>query len=362
MCQKILIIRLSSIGDVIHCTPVASSIKKAWNECKITWLVSEVSADLIKENPHIDEIIIWSREKFEKHLRAFQFKQAWAMWRELQKMFEGKDFDAVLDIHGLFLTGMIARLVKTKRRIGMREAKELNWLFMTETGKAVGKHITQKYLGVLTCLGIEKVDSRMNLIVPVAARQFAENFLREHGVFSSEKIIIVIVGTTWPSKNWPVLFFEQLVITLAQEFRIILCGGKGEVAIGQKIVAQVGLPVINAIGKTQLLEMAALLERAILVIAGDTGPLHMAGALDVPTIGLFGPTNPNVYAPQGKKHVSLTSNRSCAYCHKKQCRKAKEALCMSDITPEVVKCKVYEQLITIPGLLDNDHYLRLPDR
>ena len=358
MGQHILIIRLSSIGDVIHCTPVASSIKATWSQCKITWLISAVSADLIKENPDIDEVIIWSREKFEKYLREFNVKQAWLMWKELQKEFKERQFDIVLDIHGLFLTGMITRLVKAKRRIGMSGAKEFNGFFMTETGKPIGKHITQKYLGVLTCLGIKKFDLKMRLFVSAADRQFATAFLQKHGVDLYEKVIMIIIGTTWSSKNWPALFFEQLIISLAPKFKIILCGGQSEVATGQKIMEKVSLPVINAIGQTKLLEMAALIEKSLLVIAGDTGPLHMAGALGIPTIGLFGPTNPEVYAPQGKEHSSLTGQRSCAYCHKKQCFKNQEALCMRDITPEVVRNKVYERLIATPVQQDNDHCLK----
>lgn len=345
MSKKILIIRLSSIGDVIHCTPVARSLKATWADCKITWLVGEIAADLIKENPYIDEIIIWSRERFEKLLGEFKFTQAWDMWRDLQRKLEGKYFDVVLDIHGLFWTGMITRQVNTKRRIGMSGTKELNSLFMTETGKPMGKHITQKYLGVLTCLGIKKVDPRMSLVIPENDRQFAETFLKEHGVFLHKKIVILILGTTWHSKNWPALFFEKLVILLlAEDFKIILCGGRAEVTIGEQIVAKVGSSVINAIGLTGLLEMAGMMEKAAVVIAGDTGPLHMAGALGVPTVGIFGPTDPATYAPQGARNVNLVSNLSCAYCHKRRCPKAEEATCMSSITPEEVMHKVYDVL------------------
>lgn len=339
MCKKILIIRLSSIGDIIHCTPVARSLKGMWPDCKVTWLVGQVAADLIKENPHIDEVIIWSREKFEQYLREFKFLQAWEMWQELRKNLVGKYFDAVLDIQGLFLTGMISSLVHTERRIGMRGTKEINWLFMTERGKPLGRHITQKYLGVLTCLGIENVDSRMCLVVTNEARQFATSFLQNQGV-KGEKIAILIVGTTWQAKNWPVVFFEKLIILLSGNFKIILCGGAAEVTAGQEIEQQISIPVINAIGVTRLLEMAAIMEKASVVIAGDTGPLHMAAALGIPTVGLFGPTDPTIYAPQGQEQESLTSQLSCSYCHKKHCGKAKEALCMSQITPEAVLKKV----------------------
>lgn len=340
MSKEILIIRLSSIGDIIHCTPVASSLKAAWPDCKITWLVGEVSAELLKGNPDIDEIMIWSREKFEKYLRDFKVKEALGMWRDLQHKLQGKHFYAVLDIHGLFLTGMIAKQVKTKKRIGLKGAREFNSLFMTETGNALGKHITDKYLGVLACLGIESVDHRMSLVVSEEARQFVRKFLQEHAVLSQERILVLVLGTTWTTKNWPPAFFIEIIKLLYRDFKIILCGGKAEVEMGKEVETKAGVPIINSIGLTSLLEMAGIIEKASVVVAGDTGPLHMAGALGVPTVGMFGPTNPATYAPQGEQHAILFSTLPCSYCHKQKCPKG-ERKCMESITPEVVVQKVY---------------------
>lgn len=340
MSKEILIIRLSSIGDIIHCTPVASSLKIAWPDCKITWLVGEVSAELLKGNPDIDEIVVWSREKFEKHLRSFKVKESLEMWRDLQYKLQGKHFYAVLDIHGLFLTGMIAKQAKTEKRIGLKGAKELNSLFMTETGKALGKHITDKYLGVLACLGIDSVENRMSFVVSEEARQFARKFLQGHAVLPQERILVLVLGTTWTTKNWPRAFFIELIKFLYRDFRIILCGGKAEVEMGREVEIKAGVPIINSIGLTSLLEMAAIIENASVVVAGDTGPLHMAGALGIPTVGMFGPTNPATYAPQGKQHAILFSTLPCSYCHKQKCPEG-ERKCMESITPEAVAQKVY---------------------
>jgi len=338
--KEILIIRLSSIGDVIHCTPVASSLKSAWPDCKITWLVGEVSADLIKNNPSIDEIIIWSRERFEKSFRDFKFKEALGMWRDLQNKVHGKQYYAVLDIHGLFLTGMIARLINTQRRIGMTGTKELNSLFMTQTCKPLGRHITDKYLGVLTGLGIQSVDHKMNLVIAEDAKKFAERFLKDHAILPQEKVLVLVLGTTWPTKNWPVASFIEAVKLLHKDFRIILCGGKAELELGREVEMRAGVPVINAVGLTNLLEMAGIIELASVVVAGDTGPLHMAGALEVPTVGMFGPTDPATYVPFGEQHAMLSSALECSYCHKQRCPQGEEK-CMRSITPAAVVQKVY---------------------
>lgn len=338
--KEILIIRLSSIGDVIHCTPVASSLKAAWPDCKITWLVGEVSADLLKDNPNIDEIIVWSREKFDKSFRDCNFKEALGMWRDLQHKLQGRQYYAVLDIQGLFLTGMIARQVNTQRRIGMTGTKELNSLFMTKTCKPLGKHITDKYLGVLSCLGIQSVDPKMHLVIPKEAKVFAEQFLQKYAILPQEKILVLVLGTTWPTKNWPLAFFIEVVGRVHKDFRIILCGGKAEMELGREVERNAGGPVINAVGLTSLLEMAGIIEIASIVVAGDTGPLHMAGALEVPTVGMFGPTNPATYAPLGEQHGIVSSTLACSYCHKRRCPQGEE-ICMKSITPEAVVQKIY---------------------
>jgi lipopolysaccharide heptosyltransferase I len=338
--KEILIIRLSSIGDVIHCTPVASSLKAAWPDCKITWLVGEVAADLLKNNPNIDEIIVWSREKFDKNFRDFKFKEALGMWHDLKSKLQGRQYYAVLDIHGLFLTGMIARQVNTQRRIGMTETKELNSLFMTETCKPLGRHITDKYLGVLSCLGIQSVDPKMQLVISKGAKDFVEQFLQKYAILPQEKILVLVLGTTWPTKNWPLAFFIEVVRRLYKDFRIILCGGKAEMELGRDVERKAGVPVVNAVGLTTLVEMAGIIEIASVVVAGDTGPLHMAGALEVPTVGLFGPTNPVTYAPLGEQHTILSSTLACSYCHKLRCPQGEEK-CMKSITPEAVIQKIY---------------------
>ncbi|HWR45921.1 glycosyltransferase family 9 protein [Sporomusa sp.] len=319
---------------------MAGALKAAWPDCKVTWLVGEVCADLIKYNPFVDEIIVWSRERFEKHLRSYEFKQAFALWRSLQAILGSRTFYAALDIHGLFLTGMIVREVKTDRRIGMSDARELNPLFMTETATPLGQHITERYLGVLKALGITPGYQKMTLVIPAEAEQFAANYVTSAGITPKEQIAILVPGTTWPTKNWPPELFARTAELLAKDFTIILCGGKAEVPLGREIEEKAGVPVINSIGKTTLLEMAGIIAKAAVVVAGDTGPLYMAAALETPTVAIFGPTNPETYAPPGKQNAIVVNKRDCSFCHKTKCQSGTND-CMSSITPEAVVQQVY---------------------
>ena len=340
MAKQILIIRLSSIGDVVHCTPVASSIKAAWPDAKVTWLVGEVSADMIRYNPYIDEIWIWSRERFEGYLRKREWKKAHEMWRSLGEQLSKRHFDVVLDIHGLLLTGLIARRAKTSRRIGLRGARELNPLFMTETATPTGTKIVDKYLGVLKPLGITPSVRRMTVVVPDEAALWAEDYLRKAGPLIHRKLAVLVVGTTWLTKNWPPGFFAMTARLLSRDYTVVLCGGKGEITAAKRIAAAAGVPVINAVGETSLLEMAALLNRAAVVITGDTGPLYIAAALDVPTVALFGPTDPELLNPEGRQHVFVVRPQPCSYCYKQRCPNGKLD-CMSNIHPAAVVQKAY---------------------
>lgn len=344
MSREILIIRLSSIGDVLHCTPVAASLKAAWPDCRITWLVGEVCADLIKYNPHVDEVLVWPREHFDRHVRNREWQQALGSWRKLKKLLAAKSFYAVLDIHGLFLTGMIARQARTRRRIGMAGARECNPLFMTETAAPLGTHIIDRYLGVLTRLGIKPACRDMVLAVPQEARAFAARFLQTENVSPADKLAVLVPGTTWATKNWPPEHFAAVAATLSPDFKVLVCGGKSETALGQAIAANAKTPVINAIGRTSLLEMAALLEQADAVIAGDTGPLYMAAALDTPTVGIFGPTDPAVYMPSGCRHAAAVSRQDCSFCHKTKCPAGQAAVCIRRVTPGQVIRQLYQLL------------------
>lgn len=341
MVKKILIIRLSSIGDVIHCTPVAKALKVAWPDCHITWLIGEVSADLIKYNPYVDEYIIWSRERFEKYCRNYEVKKAWSMWRELMHRLSPLNFYAVLDIHGLFLTGLIASRIKTERRIGLKDAKELNFVFMGETVMPRGRHMTERYTSILQPLGIFVNSDDMTLVVPEAAQSFANNFLLQAKVVEGDKIAVFVPGTTWPTKNWPSEFFAETATLIKEDFKIVLCGGQSESQFGKEIESQSHCDIINSIGKTDVLTMAAILKRATVVVAGDTGPLHMAAALGVPTVAIFGPSDPERYKPLGDNTITLFNRQECSFCHKKKCPTGKND-CMKRVLPGQVAAAIYK--------------------
>lgn len=333
--ERIAIVRLSSVGDVLHCTPVARAIKKAAPSCRITWIVGSVSADVLAGNRYIDEVYIWSREHWEKLMRNYRFGEALAYWQKLRDDLDERSFDTAIDIHGIFISGLVMLATGAKRKIGLQNTRELNSLFVTEKASRPpeGPHVIQRYLSVLNNLQVTPDGYNMDLMLTQDAAQFADTLLANLGYDSSRPMVALSPKTTWATKNWPPEYFAAAARSLSPHAQLLLCGGPGDTATAEEIIRQAKVPFINTVGKTRLHELAALLARSDVLLTGDTGPLHMAVALGIPTVSVFGPTSPAVYGPLTSGHTVLQSVLDCGPCNKQRCRLEK-LRCLRDVAPE----------------------------
>ena len=350
--KRYLLIRLSSIGDVLHCTPALRALRQTIPEAHITWVVGEVAAPLLKNNPFVDEVYIWPRERWEASIKAGRLHEAWALWQKLSRDLKNYSFDIALDVHGLLLSGLIAKASGAPRIIGMAHTRELNSWFMTDIAPArPGSHVIERYLSVLRPLGIAGGSTAMTLVVDEESRSFAEEFLRSRSIFPTQPIVTLIPATSWITKNWPPEYFAALANSLDPSLGLMLCGSQGDRAIADAVMNKVTRPVIDAVGQTNLLQTAALLSRSKAVVTGDTGSLHMAVALGVPTVSLFGASDPARFGPLTGSHIVLTGTGDCRSCFKAACRRG-DHRCMHSITPrrvlEALRRLVAEQKKTLP--------------
>lgn len=354
--KRFVIVRLSSIGDVLHCTPVAKALKAKFPSCHITWIVGQVAYPMVQDNPFLDEIYIWSRERWEKLMRQGKLREAWSMWRQLKTDMAARSFDVALDVHGLLLSGMVTRATGAPRRIGLSGTKEPNWLFMTERAPSLpgDVHVIQRYLSVLRPLGITSHDYHMTLCVGQEAKEFARCFFAEHNIRQGEKVVVLNPATTWPAKNWPPEFFARVADALENVARIVLCGGPDDIHLANKIITCSKAYIINAVGRTSLQQMAGLIAQAGLVIVGDTGPLHMAVALGVPTVSIFGPTDPAKFGPLTPGHFILRSQAECMPCHKTICPQG-HMRCMHSVRPDEVIAAARQELSAKEGIKTCGH-------
>ena len=334
---RFLILRLSSIGDILHAAPVAHALKAAWPGCHITWLASPPASDLLKYNPDIDELLIWDRRPFDKAAASLQLRKMHALLQTAKKLFAPHRFDIALDIQGLFLTGILAKMSQAPRRIGIHERHEFNSLFMTELADEIASpHKIRRYLSVLAPLGIQEASPELRLSLPPALETFATEFLPSHGIDPSRRILFVNLRTSWPDKNWPTASFAAALQAVPANVQLVFCGAEADQPYIDKICQHLFHPTISIAGKTNLLELAALFQKGTLLRTGDTGLLYIAASVGLPTLSLWGPTHPDIYGPLSGPHAFVLTPNRCHSCCKTHCRQKNNA-CMQAILPTTVQ-------------------------
>ena len=344
--QKILILRLSAIGDVLHATPVARELKNLQPDCHITWLVSPPADKLLAENPHIDEVLVWDRRPLDKAFASWNLPAAFRELKKARALLKARHFDLVLDIQGLFLTGILARLSGAKRRIGIHERHEGNPLFMSEMAPNIeSSHKVHRYLSALMPLGFDLSSFKpgLTLNLPESLQGFAQDFWQALGIDLQQPILMVTIRTTWPDKNWEPENFGKALNSLPPHVQVVFCGSPDDEVFIKEAQAKMNRPGLSIAGQTSLLELAALLKTADLLLSCDTGPLHIADAIGCRTLSLWGPTQPDVYGPLTTGHEFVISPHDCRRCLKTKCQHKTNA-CMKAITPEMVAVKLKDIL------------------
>lgn len=340
---RILIVRLSAIGDVLHSTAVVHNLKRLCPSCHITWLASPPASLLLAGNPDIDRLLVWDRRPFDDAARHLEFDKLFHTLKEARALLAPYSFDIALDIQGLFLSGLLTRMSQAPRRIGIHERHEGNFLFMTEMAPDIpDRHKIRRYMTALYPLGIEAADFQPGLVLklPTAASRFAQDLLAKQGIIchdSTRPVLLVNVRTTWPDKNWPPAYFGAALKNLPPDIQIVFTGAPADTPyIAEAQQAMGARPSYSLAGKTNLLQLAGVFQEADLLLTGDTGPLYIAEAVGLTTVSLWGPTHPDIYGPLTKGHHFILTPHPCRACCKTKCRHKTNA-CMNAIEPAIVK-------------------------
>ncbi|MDD4599668.1 MAG: lipopolysaccharide heptosyltransferase II [Negativicutes bacterium] len=332
--KNILIIKLSAIGDVIHALPVASALKACYPQARITWVVEKPAYDLLTNNPNIDEIILFEKKKF-KSISGF-LKHGPKLACELHK----RKFDLSIDLQGLFKSAAIALLSGAKKKLVYCNARELSHLVSERIdGEHSKGHVVDRYLDVVRHLGviIDKPYFEVNVTEKEASKTKA--ITDKAGIDITKPYVVLAPGTNWPNKCWPTSHFAALVDKLFDDGIIpVVIGGPKDDRLYNEIAAEANIPPVDLIGKTNLKELAYIIQQARAFIGGDTGPMHLAAAVNTPVIALFGPTDPNRNGPYGDGHKVLITAWECRGCWKRSC--AKNNICLEGIDPSMVYSEV----------------------
>ncbi len=329
--ENFLIIRLSSLGDIIHTLPAFSAIRKNFPKAKISWLVEGKGKEILECVPGLDEIVVIKREDLD--ILKLRF---WKNISKLRKKIENKHATA-LDFQGLLKSGLFAYLSRAKRRIGFhrKNLKEpLASLFYTEHIKEIpeGIHVIYKNLMLLTHVGLKSEEITFPLLIPSESLESLRIKLENTGYDFQKKLVVCNVGASWQTKRWFGERWVKLIKTIKKEglFILVLWGNKEERELAEEVSEKAKVPLSPFL---TLKEMLALVKNASLLVSGDTLALQVACAFTRPVVGLFGPTNPRRNGPFRAEDQVAFHELSCSYCYRRKCSSLE---CMSLITVEEV--------------------------
>jgi lipopolysaccharide heptosyltransferase I len=309
--RRILIIKPSAIGDVVHTLPILNLLRKRWPDAHISWLVTPACAGLLEGHPQLDEVILFERRRYGSSWRdPGALRDLFALTRKLRK----QQFDLVIDLQGLFRSGWLTWKTRAPVRIGFANAREGAPIAYTHRVPVASadQHAIDRYLSITEALGCGRGPVEFHFATGQLEREYIADQLR--GV---ERYAVLLPGTNWQTKRWPEQNFAALVGPLKERFGLtsVIAGGS-DVA---PLAAKIGEGAISLVGKTNLRELTALLEASDLVIANDSGPMHIAAALGKPLVALFGPTNPLRTGPYQRPNAVLRLDIPCSPCYSRTC-------------------------------------------
>lgn len=327
--MRLLLIRTSAFGDIIHCLPTLRVLREELPEAHLGWVVEEAFAPLLANDPDVDEVItVQLRPWRRRPLRP----STWAEAREAFRRIRGFNADAVLDLMGNHKAGWLAVLSGSDRRLGLqrsdrREPSSAIWL--SDTVPAIGRHAVDRALSVIGGLGL-----------PTRFRGFGAKKLRLAAGGKSPETgdyVVIHPGAARPNKCYPPEQWGEVAAELVARSgcRVLLSIGPGEDELAATIEEASGGGARKA-NATGLEELVGLMAGARLVLGGDTGPTHLAHALEVPTIFLHGPTDPATHGPYGSPDRALRGQLPCSSCHRKLTSKQH---CLSDLPSSRVSDK-----------------------
>ena len=340
--MNILIVKLSAIGDVIHTLPSLTALRRLYPDAHITWVVEEAAADLVKNHPYLDAVLISRRKSWSKDIQKGKILKPLFNMRSLINELRRRRYDLVIDFHGLFKSSIIVFFSRGKRKLGYDSLQELSGLFLNEKiPEDMNKHAVDRYLDFPRYLGV-KIDNVEFILPQNNDAEVKVQLLMSKYKLDGKKFIAINPVAYWKTKLWDNEKFAHLadLINNKLQMKVVFTGSEKEAIEG--ITSRMTTEGINLGGQTSLLDLAYLYNKAQMVITTDSGPMHLASAVGTPVIALFGPTDPVRTGPYGKEHIIITAGLPCSPCFLKKCSTRK---CMKDISPEQVFAAIEEKLM-----------------
>ena len=313
---KILIIKLSALGDLFHALPVVHNLKSELN-AEIHWVVQKEYSGLVKCFTDVDRVIPFHRKSFFSNFITFT------------QQLRSEQYDYIIDLQGLLKSAVVATLAKGKTRIGPSFHREgAGFFYSGIAGKRdKNRHAVEENLDVVRYLNLKLIEP-----------QFPVNFPKVN-VSGKQPRVAILPESRWFAKNWPAESFAEVIKRLqaSRNMSLYIVGSSRNTETCSLIESMLPEKITKMAGKTSMTELGGFLSQMDLLIANDSGPVHMAVAVGTPTLTIFGPTDPVRTGPYGnKKHRVIKTTLSCQPCFSRTCSKGQSIPCIANITPDEV--------------------------
>ncbi len=351
--MKILIVKLSAIGDVLHTLPALALLRQCLPESSLNWVVEEKAAGILVGHPQLDKVIVSGRKRWMHELSRPSrwpavFREAASLIRELRS----ERYDVVIDFQGLLKSAILVLFSRGAHRIGYGKTRELSYLALTHRidPPPAEAHALDKNIGLARAVlnlpelggsgsivqgkkaaGRHHYAASYGLAAPSEQEQMRVDLLLQSSRIDPDRpLILVNAPAGWETKRWDEGKMAALADRLVTGYdaALIYTGTAGDAAYIDGIIARMACPAANAAGRTTLRELACLINKARLFVTTDSGPMHLAAALGTPVVALFGPTAPWRTGPYTDRARVVRTPASCSPCYKRKCE---EMICMNGI-------------------------------
>lgn len=315
--MKVLVVRLSAIGDIVFASPLIAALRRAYPQAHIAWLVQPEYRSLLDRHPDLDEVIVCPLGHWRRLWRERRLRELMSGIAALRTHLHERRFDLAIDLQGLLKSGALTRLSGARERIGLGSREGSQWL-MTRTLRRGGdpRRIGSEYLYLAQTLGLPVDDFAMAVHYGETEADFAERVIAEHDL--SDGYAVLCPFTTRPQKHWIEERWAPLAAHIQADLglRPVLLGAPADHQAATRIGDAADTPLVDLTGRTSLIEAAALIERASLLIGVDTGLGHMGIAFGTPSLLLFGSTCPYLDTTRANAQV-LYHKLDCSPCKRR---------------------------------------------
>jgi lipopolysaccharide heptosyltransferase I len=333
--RRILIIKPSSLGDIVHALPTLSKFRDRWPNAQIGWVVKRQWAELLERVKGLD--------------RIWRLDPGLGGWVSLVRRLRAEQFDLVIDLQGLFRSALMTRLTGCATRVGLANGREGSpWFYTIRVPVPTpNMHAVDRYLLVAAALGAKQGPPEFRLRGSVGDRRRVSEVLAEQGLKAEQSWIAMNVSARWTTKRWPAQYFAAVADRLQADGLgpVAIIGAPDDRPAARAVIAQAQRSIIDLTGTMSVGLLPALLSSTSVLLTNDSGPLHVAVAMGTPVVALFGPTDPTRTGPYGLSHGSLTSGVPCRPCFNRVCRNPTQLECLYAITPERVADMIREHAI-----------------